>query len=126
VPTVFPYWRCLHPDHVEMACEDMETEEPPGNPIAAPRLSIVEDGERYEYYTRRPWGLDVCRETLAAWRDVMASESVVCISATVDSVDKSSATAPWRRTTNGEINRMKSRTGNWSYFIDHENEVSTR
>lgn len=118
VLTVFPYWRCLRPEQVEMSCEDMNTEEPLGNPIAAPRLSLVENGEKYEYYTRRPWGLDACEETLLEWRKTITSEAVVCISASVDEVDESSTAAPWRRITFGEINRMKSHSGEWSYFTD--------
>jgi hypothetical protein len=118
VPTVFPYWRCLRPEQVEMSCEDMNVEEPRGNPIAAPHLSLVENGERYEYYTRRPWGFDACEETLSEWRNTLGSEAVVCISATVDEVDESPTAAPWRRITYGEINRMKGHAGKWSYFVD--------
>jgi hypothetical protein len=118
VPTVFPYWRCLEPEQVDMSCENMHTEEPQGNPIAAPRLSLVENGEKYEYYTGRPWGLDACEHTLLEWRRIIGSEAVVCISASVDEVDKSPTAAPWRRITFGEINRMKSHSGEWSYFVD--------
>jgi hypothetical protein len=118
VPTVYPYWRCLWPEQVEMSCEEMNTEEPRGNPIAAPRLSIVENGEKYEYYTRRPWGRDACEETLLEWRKIVDSEAVVCISASIDEVDDSVSASPWRKVTFGEISRMKSREGKWSYFVD--------
>lgn len=114
VPTVFPYWRCLRPEQIEMDCEETGAEEPPGNRIAAPRLIIIENGEKYEYYTRRPWGVDACEETLSSWRNVIGSEVVFCISATVDEVSES--------VTYGEINRMKSYSGKWSYFIDEGQE----
>lgn len=101
-----------------MSCEDMNTEEPRGNPIAAPRLSLVENGEKYEYYTRRPWGADACEETLLGWQKTIGSEAVVCISASIDEVDQTPSASPWSRITFGEINRMKSHAGEWSYFAD--------
>jgi hypothetical protein len=119
IPTVFPYWRCLRPEQVEMSCEDMNAEEPRGNPIAAPRVGFLENGEKYEFYTRRAWGLDACEETLLEWQKTIGSEAVVCISASIDEVDESSTAAPWRRITFGEINRMKSHSGEWSYFVDN-------
>lgn len=122
VPTVFPYWRCLRPEEIEMDCEGTGTEEPPGNLIAAPRLTIIENGEKYEYHTRRPWGVDACEETLSSWRNVIGSETVFCVSATVDEVNESPVAAPWDKVTYGEINRMKSYSGQWSYFIDEGQE----
>jgi len=105
-----------------MECEPTGAEDPAGNVIAAPRLIIIEDEEKYEYYTRRPWGLDACEETLSLWREVIGSEKVVCVSATVDEVNESPKAVPLRRITHGEINRLKSRIGEWSYFIDEEPE----
>ena len=97
----------------------MDTEELRVNPIAAPRMSFIGNGEKFEYYTRRPWGFDACEETLLEWRKTIGSEAVVCISASIDEVDGSpNVAAPWSRITFGEINRMKSHTGKWSYFTD--------
>jgi hypothetical protein len=122
IPTTFPFWRCVRPEKVEMNCVDQETEEPAGNPIFAPELTLFDGINEYQLYTRRPWGDDACRETLRGWQNVLANAPVVCFSATIDSIENSpeSEAAPSRKhpVISGLINRLKSRNHSWSYFLE--------
>lgn len=120
-PTTFPFWRCVRPDQIHMNCVDLETEEPAGNPIYAPELAIVEGSNEYQLYTRRPWGLDACEETLQGWKNVIAREPVVCFSATIDDIEEERIGQRAQQVISGQINRMKSRVGSWSYFWEEGN-----
>jgi hypothetical protein len=114
----FNYWQCLPTQDVQMYCEDIG-----GNDefvhVGEAFLTVKVKDQTHQYFTRRNFDMETCKEWMNEWSGVLGGENVVCLSGQYSGIDKENRHHLW------QIDRMKSRRGEWSYFAreDESDEV---
>lgn len=115
--TTFTVWQCF--PVVEMSIECIPHDSP--DPLMNRRLilSVLNARHLLEFYERRPTDDENCRADLAQWRAILGREKFACISASYDQDFPVKRGSRLIRHTIWTIDRLKSRHGAWSYFIDN-------
>ncbi|MFH1223382.1 MAG: hypothetical protein V1647_03455 [Pseudomonadota bacterium] len=104
-------WKCLKVNKVKMACEPTMEEIEKGLPGAMPRFMVItEEGKKYDFDFRRVVPEIGCtKEYMPTWKRILKNEKVVCISAEFQTGEYPT------------INSIKTRKGQWSWFVKHKN-----
>lgn len=114
-------WFCIRIDAIESDCEEMYYTEDLGEIGYSDSLRIVSDGDLYEFQTRRTHGHDVCAGYKKTWEELMPLSEVACFSAYYVNEDNPNE-CDFRKCTNWIIDKVKSKEGSWSYFIEEKSE----
>ena len=115
----FQYWQCLPTSDVFMKCDDLGFTAPEfgGAEVGESVLNFRTNGEVFNFFTRRNNSLKSCEDMIDEWRSVMAGEDVVCISASYQGTEAGTLRdSTFVNKSEWEIDRMKSRHGEWSWF----------
>jgi hypothetical protein len=115
----FRYWQCLSTQEVFMKCDNLGfiAEEFGNEAVGEPTLQIGNGEEILDFYTSHNWTLSACQEMEEQWRSIMDKQDIVCISAFYLGTEQKVAKDGHSFThSEWEIDRMKSRHGEWSWF----------
>ena len=112
------YWQCLPTQEVFMSCEDIGDI---GDYNHTGQIDFwIKDGNNIHHYlTRRNFDIESCFDWIDEWKAVMSNEDIVCLSGDFIDTDNNDAqsSSPLGTHHYWIIDRMKSRHGEWSYFL---------
>lgn len=101
------YWFCIEPQEYFVQCKSEGMMEPEGFEIGSSTFWVHANGKVFNFWTRRNFDLESCEERIMDWSNLMRNE-VVCFSGSYIEEDESG--------THWIIDRMKTYTGEWSWF----------
>lgn len=116
----FQYWMCLPTYDIFMKCNDTgPSDHEEEGQIGDHTFRLRTGNQIFNFYTRHNGPLDACEEMVSDWRDVIIGEEIVCISASYVGTNLDPANEERSNILNSDwvIDRMKSRHGEWSWFV---------
>lgn len=111
------YWFCLQVTEVHMACESMGEAEEVGW-AAAHALRVSTESKVIEFSFRRAIEESLCENDLREWERILDTDRPTCFAASSIEEERSKDPLDPRPRVYGQLDRMKSDRGSWSFFGD--------
>jgi hypothetical protein len=75
----YSYWQCLPSVEVKVWCRELPNDPSDKEQHGEPMIEIIRGKDIHRFGQRRAFELSWCRETVKTWKQVLASESSVCV-----------------------------------------------
>jgi len=111
------YWFCVQVKDVHMACKSMGEAEEVGW-AAAHVLRVSTESKVIEFSFRRAIEENLCENDLRDWEEIIITDGPTCFAASFLEEEKSTDPQDLRPRIFGQLDRMKSDRGSWSFFGD--------